>query len=144
MRAEPFRILLVEDNSADVYLLQKALEGADLNFELTVIDDGGSALEFVRGYGKYSDRAVPHLAVIDLSLPKNDGIQVLEAIRATERFASMPVIVMSSSTRPPARLREEHLRVARYIPKPPDLEEFLRTGIVIKELLESEARSAGQ
>jgi CheY-like chemotaxis protein len=142
MRAEPFRILLVEDNSADVYLLQKALEGADLNFELTVIDDGGSALEFVRGDGKYSDRAVPHLAVIDLNLPKNDGIQVLEAIRATQRFAGMPVIVMSSSTHPPTRLREEHLQVARYIPKPPDLEEFLQTGILIKELLESEAKSA--
>jgi CheY-like chemotaxis protein len=144
MRAEPFRILLVEDNSADVYLLQKALEGADLNFELTVIDDGGSALEFVRGHGKYSDCAVPHLAVIDVSLPKNDGIQVLEAIRATQRFAGMPVIVMSSSKRPPARLREEDLQVARYIPKPPDLEEFLQAGIVIKELLESEARNAGQ
>ena len=142
MTAEQFRILLVEDNSGDVYLLRKALEGADLNFELTVIEDGGSALEFVGGQGKYSDREVPHLAVIDLSLPRNDGIQVLEAIRATERFAGMLVIVMSSSTRPPARLREESLKVARYITKPPDLEEFLRTGIVIKELLDSQGRSA--
>ena len=144
MTGEPFSILLVEDNDADVYLLRKALESAGLHFELTVVEDGGTALEFVRGDGKYAGNASPHLAIIDLSLPKNDGIQILEAIRAAKRFAGMPIIIMSSAARPPARLREEHLRVARYISKPPDLEGFFQTGFVIKELLESQARRAGQ
>jgi len=138
MNVEPFRILLVEDNSADVYLLQKALTAAGLHFALTVIDDGGSALEFVRGGGEMARDALPHLAIIDVSLPNNDGIQVVEAVRAAECFAGMPVIVMSSSVSPPARLKQEDLRGTRYVPKPPDLEEFLRVGVMIKELLEEQ------
>ena len=135
MRVEPFRILLVEDNSADVYLFRKALENAGLNFELTVLEDGASAIGFVRGDGKYRESPVPDLAVLDLSLPKNDGLQVLEAIRASHRFAHIPVVVTSSSPFPPPRLKQEHLQVARYIMKPPDLEEFLRIGGALKELL---------
>jgi len=135
MRAEPFRILLVEDNSADVYLFRKALENAGLNFELMVLEDGASAIGFVRGDEKYGESPVPDLAVLDLSLPKNDGVQVLEAIRASHRFAHIPVVVTSSSPVPPARLKQEHLQVARYIMKPPDLEEFLRIGSALKEVL---------
>ena len=128
MSDRPVRILLVEDNEADVYLFRKALAGAELNFELTVIEDGGRAMAFVHGEGEFSGEPVPDLAVLDISLPKNDGIQVLEAIRSDERFADMPVIVTSSSPQPPARLKEEILRVARYIPKPADLEGFLQIG----------------
>ena len=135
MRVEPFRILLVEDNSADVYLFRKALENAGLNFELTVLEDGASAIGFVRGDEKYGESPVPDLAVLDLSLPKNDGVQVLEAIRASHRFAHIPVVVTSSSPSPPARLKQEHLQVARYIMKPPDLEDFLRIGATLKEVL---------
>ena len=103
---EPVRILLVEDNTADVYLFRKALLGAELNFELTVIEDGGRAIAFVRGEGEYAGSPVPDLVVLDLSLPKNDGIQVLEAIRATKRFANVPVVITSSSPSPPARLKD--------------------------------------
>jgi CheY-like chemotaxis protein len=144
MTAEPFRILLVEDNSADVYLFRKALLNASLIFELTVIEDGGRAMSFVRGDAEYSGSPVPDLAIIDLSLPKNDGVQILEAIRAAERFGDMPVIVASSSAWPPARLKAEHLRVARYITKPPDLEDFLHIGTVVREiLLQNQARRTG-
>lgn len=145
MKDDRFDILLVEDNDADVYLFRKALTAADLNFELTVVEDGGRAIEFVRGEGKYTGSPVPDLAVIDLSLPKNSGVQVLEAIRGADRFADMPVVVTSSSASPPARLNEEHLRVARYIVKPPELEEFLKIGAALKEiLLQSQARRAGR
>ena len=142
---EPVRILLVEDNTADVYLFRKALLGVELNFELTVIEDGGRAIAFVRGEGEYANSPVPDLAVLDLSLPKNDGIQVLEAIRATKRFANVPVVITSSSPAPPARLKEEHLQVARYIMKPPDLEDFLQIGRVLKGiLLQSQAGNPGR
>lgn len=145
MTDRPFRILLVEANEADVYLFRKALAEAGLNFELTVIGDGGQAVAFVRGEGEHSGRPVPDLAVLDLSLPKNDGIQVLEAIRADERFADMPVVVTSSSAKPPARLKEEHLRVARYITKPPELEGFLQIGAALRIiLLDNEGRRAGR
>jgi len=132
---DPVRIMLVEDNAADVYLFRKALQTAGLNFELTVLENGGAALAFVRGEGEYARRPVPDLAVLDLNLPKNDGIQVLEAIRKEKHFASIPVVVTSSSPSPPTRLKLEHLRVARYIVKPPDLEEFLKIGGTLKEIL---------
>ena len=141
---DPVRILLVEDNLADVYLFRKALMGAGLNFELTVIQDGGQAMAFIRGEEQYADSPVPDLAILDLSLPKKDGIQVLEAIRAAERFADMPVVLASSAAKPPARVNLEHLRVARYVPKPLDLESFLQIGVVVKEILvHSQARRAG-
>src|SRR5947207_11161569 len=81
MQAEPFRILLVEDNDADVYLLRKALENAALNFELIVIDDGAEALAYARSEGKYSGAARPDAAVLDMNLPKSEGTEVLEALR---------------------------------------------------------------
>jgi CheY-like chemotaxis protein len=141
---DPVRILLVEDNSADVYLLRKALKSADLNFELTIIEDGGRAIAFIRGEGEYAGSPVPDLAVIDLSLPKNDGIQIVETIRAAGRFSDMPVVLVSSSAKPPARVNLEHLRVARYITKPPDLESFLQIGTVLKEILnQSHIQRAG-
>ena len=141
---DPVRILLVEDNTADVYLLRKALTAAGLDFELTVIEDGGSAIAFARGEREYAGAPAPDLAVIDLSLPKNDGIQVLEALRGAARFAEMPVVVTSSAAVPPARLKQEELRVARYITKPPDLEDFLGIGVTLKEILfQSRARQAG-
>jgi len=140
---EPVRILLVEDNPADVYLFRKALLGVELNFELTVIEDGGRAIAFVRGEGEYAGSPVPDLVVLDLSLPKDDGMQVLETIRATKRFANAPVVITSSSPSPPARLQDEHLQVVRYIMKPPDLKDFLRIGSALKGiLLQSKARSA--
>ena len=144
MTGEPFRILLVEDNEADVYLFRKALLSAGLDFDLIVMEDGGKAMAFVRGEGDHAGRPVPDLAVIDLSLPKNDGVQVLEAIRADEHFADMPVVVTSSSAAP-ARLIETQLRVARYITKPPDLEQFLQIGAALKDiLLERHAGRAGR
>ena len=73
------RILLVEDNEADVYLFRKALETADLQFELTVMGDGAEALAFVRRERKYSASSVPNLVALDLNLPKDGGIQVLRA-----------------------------------------------------------------
>jgi len=135
MKHEPVRILLVEDNIADVYLFRKALAKAGLDVELTVIEDGARAIAFVQGEGKYAGSPVPDLAVLDLSLPRQDGIKVLEAMRATERFVNLPVVIMSSSSSPPAHLQQERLRVARYIMKPPDLDDFLQIGNVLKEIL---------
>lgn len=139
----PVRILLVEDNTGDVYLFRKALLNSGLNVELTVLEDGSRAMAFIRGEREYASSPVPDLAVLDLSLPKNDGLQILEAIRSDERFAPMPVVVASSSATPPARLTEEHLQVARYITKPSDLDSFLQIGAILKEiLLDSQVRRA--
>jgi CheY-like chemotaxis protein len=140
---DPVHILLVEDNAADIYLFEKALLNAGLVFELTVIEDGGQAVAFVRGKGEYATHPVPDIAIIDLNLPKRDGIEVLEALRVAEGFERIPVVVTSSSSLPHTSLEQEHLRVARYITKPPDLEAFLQIGDIVKEiLLESRDRPA--
>ena len=146
MTERPLHILLVEDNLGDVYLFRKALSSAGLTVELTVLEDGGAAMAFINGEGKYAGLEVPDLAVVDLSLPKQDGIEVVEAIRNTERFVEMPVVVTSSSSTPPPRLKQEALRVARYLVKPPELDSFLQIGTALKEiLLDSEARrTAGE
>ena len=136
MHSRPVHILLVEDNAADVYLFHKALEQAELNYEVTVIDDGAEALAFVRGEGKYAESLRPNIAVLDLNLPKNDGIQVLRAIRQSERLAFVPVVITSSSESLPASAKAEQLHINRYIRKPPDLEDFLKIGAVLKEVLE--------
>ena len=138
---ERFHILLVEDNSAEVYLFRKALTAAGLDFDLTVIEDGGKAMVYIRGNAS----PVPDLAVIDVSLPKNDGVHLLEAFRASPRFSGVPVVVSSSSNVPPPRLDLNKLRVERYIPKPPDLEAFMSIGEVLKDiLLRTRARPAGE
>ena len=76
MTDELVRILLIEDNTADIYLFRKALANAGLVFELTVIEDGGRAMAFARGDGEYAASPVPDIAIIDLNLPKHDGIQI--------------------------------------------------------------------
>jgi CheY-like chemotaxis protein len=141
MAPEPVRVLLVEDNAGDAYLFRKALEAAELNFDLTVIDDGSQALAFVRGEREYAGNAVPDLVVLDLNLPKHEGIEILNAIELSRRFEGVPVVITSSSPWPPRLKESERLRISRYIPKPPDLDAFLAIGAQLKEvLLESKAR----
>jgi CheY-like chemotaxis protein len=133
--SQAFRILLVEDNPADVYLLRQALDGAGLNVELTVIEDGGEALAFGRRQGKYAAVPIPDLAVIDLNLPKSGGAAVLEAMRQHKDLSHVLVAVISSAAELPEHMKAKELAFDRYITKPPDLEDFLQIGQVLKNML---------
>ncbi|MES1257206.1 MAG: response regulator [Acidobacteriota bacterium] len=133
--AEKARILVVEDNPADVELLRLALGAAELDYELTVIDDGGDAMAYVQQKGKYVASTIPDLAVLDLNLPKSEGVEILEAMRSHPPFSQVPVAILSSSPWLRERTKMEGLHVQRYITKPPDLEEYLRIGLIVKELL---------
>jgi CheY-like chemotaxis protein len=135
MKPELVRVLLVEDNAGDAYLFRKALEEANLNFTLTVIDDGYQALAFVRSEGEYAGKEVPDLVVLDLNLPKHGGVEILKAIQQDRRFDNVPVVITSSSPSPPRLTQSELLRVTRYIAKPPDLDDFLAIGPVLKNVL---------
>ena len=137
------RILLMEDNPADVELLRRAFRSADLDCELSVIEDGAEALAFVRQEGKYAAAELPDLVVLDLNLPKYDGLEVLEAMRASPAFAEAAVAVVSSSSSPREQEKARQFRVERFITKPSDLDEFLRIGVILKSLLEG-PRSFGQ
>jgi chemotaxis family two-component system response regulator Rcp1 len=125
-------LLVIEDNPADVDLLRRALASAGLHCQLTVIDDGAEALAF---FQQGSAAPAPDLAIIDLNLPKHGGMEIIERMRANPTYARVPVVVLSSSSSPRDRAKMENFDVKRYIVKPADLEEFLRIGWQIKELL---------
>jgi CheY-like chemotaxis protein len=131
-----FHILVVEDNASDVDLLRLALEKEGIKYELTVIDDGGEALDLVRQRGKYSHAARPDLMLLDLSLPKNDGAEILEALRANPAFAGLKVAVLSSSSSPRDRARLERFGISRFVTKPADLDEYLKIGEIVRQLLQ--------
>ena len=130
-----FHILLLEDNPADVYLLREALENAELDFKLTVIEDGADGLAFARRQGKYEGSFIPDLAVLDLNLPRGGGESVLMAMRQSNDLNRVPVVIMSSSAAPGERANVKDLGVEQFIKKPADLEAFLQIGYVLKEVL---------
>ncbi len=136
------RILLVEDNPGDVYLLRKALEAADVHMELMVIADGAEAISCVAGRGKYAGLPPPALAVLDLNLPKHGGVEVLKAIRENAAWADLPVVVFSSSPSPRDEAEAQAIGVQRYIRKALDLDSFMETGRILKDVLDQNAASA--
>jgi two-component system response regulator len=129
------RILLVEDNPGDVELLRLALKTAGFDCELTVLVDGGEAIAMIARQGKYAGLAPPDLAILDLNVPKNDGIEIIASMRASEVFRDTQVVVLSSSSSPRDYARLEKFNIARYITKPPDLDEFLNIGSQLKSLM---------
>jgi CheY-like chemotaxis protein len=136
----------VEDNPNDVELLTMALQQAGIDFEFDLIEDGGAALAFVRS----PEAAGVDLAIVDLNLPKNDGFEVLAAMRESEAFSDVPIVVFTSSASPRERARMEVFRIARYLSKPNDLDEYMRIGAGIHEVLmhrvsgAAEAGSSGE
>jgi DNA-binding response OmpR family regulator len=128
-------ILVIEDNPSDVALLRYALAGAGLDCQLTIIDDGGDALALFRREEAPAGRPVPDLAIVDLNLPKHGGLEILEQMRANRTFAQVPLVVLSSSTSSHERAKIEKFGIRRQIVKPVELQEFLKIGWIIKELL---------
>jgi nitrogen-specific signal transduction histidine kinase/ActR/RegA family two-component response regulator len=138
------RIVLVDDNPADVGLLRLALDNADLDCELIVIDDGAEALAFVRTQGQDARNSPPDLAVLDFNLPKSDGLQILKAMRENRAFTGVPVAVLSAGLSPRDMAKIQEFTLARYITKPSTLEDFLKIGSSFKALIElgSDERSS--
>jgi CheY-like chemotaxis protein len=124
-------LLIIEDNPGDVTLLNLALQRSEVDCEVSVIDDGGAALEFVR----QKEPLVPDLVILDLNLPKADGREVLSAMRSIEAFANVPVVIWTSSNAPHERAQLNALRITRYVVKPPELNEFLKLGDIVKGML---------
>jgi two-component system, chemotaxis family, response regulator Rcp1 len=122
------RILVAEDNPADVYLLREAFNVAGEEIEILVVSDGEQALEYVQRQGRFGNAVVPDLVVLDLNLPKSDGGDVLRCIRETPAYADVPVVVLTSSDSPRDRKTAESLGANCFITKPSDLDAFLALG----------------
>ena len=128
------RILVIEDNSADVFLLGRALSQQDRPFELVCLADGYDALAFIRREGAYADAAIPNLILVDLNLPKCDGEVILREIRHAKHLAGVPVCAWSSSQSRRDRDLLKELGVVRFITKPSGLDQFMEIGKILKDL----------
>ena len=121
-------ILLVEDNPDDVELTRIAFEEAKVANLLHVVSDGAEALDYLFARGKHADRdaaALPSLVLLDLNLPKVDGREVLQAIRANPATHKLPVVVLTTSAEPFDVEATYALGVNSYIRKPVDFEQFV-------------------
>ena len=129
------RILVIEDNASDVFLLERALKEQGFRFELVHLLSGGEALAFIRRQGAYADAAIPNLILVDLNLSKYTGEDILREIRGAKHLGGVPVCVWSSSRsrRDEALLRD--LGVCQFITKPSGLDQFMEIGKTIKDLL---------
>ncbi len=120
-------ILLVEDNPDDELLTRRALEENNLCNELVVVHDGEQALDYLFGTGSYEGRdtsVMPQVILLDLGLPKVDGLEVLKRIRSDERTRRLPVVVLTSSGEEQDRV-ESYVRGANsFVRKPVDFVEF--------------------
>jgi DNA-binding response OmpR family regulator len=129
------RIIVIEDNGSDVFLLERALKKQDFPFELIHLPNGAEALAFIRRQGAYAQAAIPNLIVMDLNLSKYTGEDILCEIRAAEHLAGVPVCAWSSSQSRRDQSRLTGLGVARFITKPAGLDQFMEIGKGIKDLL---------
>lgn len=126
MMSEKVEILLVEDNAADLELALHALRKNKVANTIHIARDGEEALQFLFRQGPYSgrDATVPKVVLLDLKLPKVDGLEVLKAIRENEQTKCIPVVALTSSKEQKDILTSYKLGVNSYIQKPVDFEQF--------------------
>lgn len=124
--AMAFQILVVEDNPLDVELVCEAVSTWKTPPRVFAVPDGVSALQYLRKEGPYRDATAPNLILLDLNLPKMNGMDVLEQIKKDPRFALIPVIVLTTSDRE-ADVRSAYgLHANSYMTKPLEIDEFFK------------------
>jgi len=128
------KILLAEDNPADVYLIRAALEEHGIDLPVQVAADGREVLEVIYPQEALAEAELS-LIILDLNLPRHDGIEILQQLRETEALARVPVVVLTSSDSPRDRIAASELGATRFLRKPSNLEQFLSLGAVFKEVL---------
>lgn len=121
-------ILLVEDNPDDVALTLRALRKNNISNEVVVARNGAEAVDFFEGAGVFAGRdlrVMPEVTLLDLNLPKIDGLQVLRRMRADERTRLLPVVILTTSIEEQDRLRGYDLGANSYVRKPVDFDQFM-------------------
>jgi two-component system response regulator len=127
MNQQSVEILLVEDNPSDLRLTLRALEQHNIANRVEVARDGAAALDFLFGTGEHEGRDVeqtPKLVLLDLKLPKVDGLEVLQRVKNDKRTKRIPIIVLTSSREERDIVESYELGVNSYIVKPVDFEQF--------------------
>ena len=122
---KPVQILLVEDNLDDVEITKRALSKSRVANDLHVVRDGQEAHDFIFRHGAFPDAARPDLILLDVNLPKMNGMEVLEAVRRDERTAMIPVIMLTASDREEDVVKSYKLGSNTYIQKPVEFAKFI-------------------
>jgi len=127
MSTENRTILLVEDNPDDEALTLRALRKNNIHNEVVVARDGAEALDYIFGHGKYAGRdasQLPQVMLLDLNLPKMDGLGVLRQIRSSDHAKLLPVVILTSSKEERDMIQGYGLGANSYVRKPVDFNEF--------------------
>jgi CheY-like chemotaxis protein len=124
-RPDPIEVLLVEDDPGDVLLVREAFEDNKVANRLHVVSDGVDALAFMRREERFADAPRPDLVLLDLNLPRMDGREVLEEVKADEELRGIPVVVLTTSAAEEDVLRSYALHANAYVTKPVDFERFI-------------------
>lgn len=120
------RILLVEDNPGDIRLTQEALKESQMDVHLDVVTDGEQAIDFLMKRQRFAEAVRPHLILLDLNLPKKNGIEVLKEIKVDESLKKIPVIVLTTSDADHDINKAYSLHANCYILKPVDFDDFAK------------------
>lgn len=135
MDSERQFVLLVEDSAADVNLIEEALAEEHVSCALQVVRDGAKAIDFMDQMDADESRPRPDLVLLDLNLPQVSGEEVLQRIRVSPRCENTKVLIVSSSNERSDRERAMALGATGYFSKPSSLDEFMKLGPRVRELL---------
>lgn len=124
MTTQPVEILLVEDNEDDVVLIQEAFGVSRLASAIHTVRDGEEALAYLRQEGKYQGALPPRLVLLDINMPKKNGFEVMEGMKADPQLRPLPVVMLTTSDREEDITRSYAGGACSYIRKPMDLVQF--------------------
>jgi CheY-like chemotaxis protein len=131
-------ILLIEDSSADVYIVRESLTKHLKDFDLHVVNDGEKAFKWIEAADLDPSLPCPSLMLLDLNLPKRSGQEILRRMRQSPRCGNVPIVILTSSDSPADRAETARLGATAYFRKPPDLEEFMQIGMVVERVLDKQ------
>ena len=133
MNHSGIRILLVEDDPADVELTVETLEDSKISIHLDVVNNGEEALAFLRKEGEFAEAGRPDLLLLDLNMPRMDGRQVLRHVKSDDRLKTIPVVVLTTSSAEEDVARSYFEGANCYITKPVGLDEFAKVVRTIED-----------
>ncbi|MFH1850821.1 MAG: response regulator [Candidatus Neomarinimicrobiota bacterium] len=130
---KPIEILLVEDNPSDARLTIESFKNSEIDNKLYVVENGELAIDFLEKRGDYTDVPRPDIILLDLNLPKKNGLEVLAEIKASVNLRRIPVAVLTTSENENDIQRSYDLGANCFITKPVDFNEFIRVAKTIQE-----------
>lgn len=124
MVSVPVEILLVEDNPGDIRLIMEYFKGTDISYNIVVAKDGQTALQILKQEEEYADMKRPNLIILDLNLPRINGIEVLKEVKKDDDLKIIPIIILTTSRKEEDIMETYQNNVNAYLTKPVDLDQY--------------------